>query len=290
MGYDVGPRRRHLRRAHRPGGRPVPARGRAHPRRLLRPADHERAAPARPQGGRRPPAVAARGRRRSGSPGRPGRQDASSSTRATAARRPRRASCPTARCAGPRPTWPSTWPPGWRAGSPPPACGCTSPAGPSPAQPLTGRRPGRARQRPRRRPAHLAAPRRPPQPGRRRASRPTTTAPATGVTSTVGERLAGLVQREIVARTGLRDCRTHAKTWELLRLTRMPAVRVDVGYLTSPADRARLIDPRVPGPGGRGDRGRRAADVLPGRAGRADRLDRRAASCAPWSPAGTAVD
>ncbi|HEX7746849.1 MAG TPA: N-acetylmuramoyl-L-alanine amidase [Micromonosporaceae bacterium] len=65
-----------------------------------------------------------------------------------------------------------------------------------------------------------------------------------GVTSTVGERLAGLVQREIVARTGLRNCQTHAKTWELLRLTRMPAVRVDVGYLTSPLDRERLTDPR----------------------------------------------
>lgn len=64
-----------------------------------------------------------------------------------------------------------------------------------------------------------------------------------GVTSTVGEHLAGLVQREIVARTGLRNCRIHAKTWELLRLTRMPAVRVEVGYLTSPLDRARLIDP-----------------------------------------------
>jgi len=66
---------------------------------------------------------------------------------------------------------------------------------------------------------------------------------ASGVTSTVGERLANLVQREIVVRTGLRDCRTHAKTWEILRLTRMPAVRVEVGYLTSPVDRARLIDP-----------------------------------------------
>lgn len=65
-----------------------------------------------------------------------------------------------------------------------------------------------------------------------------------GVTSTVGERLAGLVQREIVVRTGLRDCRTHARTWDLLRLTRMPAVRVDVGYLTSPADRSRLVEPR----------------------------------------------
>lgn len=64
-----------------------------------------------------------------------------------------------------------------------------------------------------------------------------------GVTSTVGERLAGLVQREIVARTGMRNCQTHAKTWELLRLTRMPAVRVDIGYLSSPLDRARLIDP-----------------------------------------------
>jgi N-acetylmuramoyl-L-alanine amidase len=64
-----------------------------------------------------------------------------------------------------------------------------------------------------------------------------------GVTSTVGERLAGLVQREIVARTGMRNCQTHPKSWELLRLTRMPAVRVDAGYLTSPVDRARLVDP-----------------------------------------------
>lgn len=64
-----------------------------------------------------------------------------------------------------------------------------------------------------------------------------------GVTSTVGERLANLVQREVVVRTGMRDCRTHAKTWDLLRLTRMPAVRVELGYLTSPTDRQRLTDP-----------------------------------------------
>ena len=63
-----------------------------------------------------------------------------------------------------------------------------------------------------------------------------------GAVSTVGERLAGLVQREIVIRTGLLNCRTHAKSWDLLRLTRMPAVRVDVAYLTSPADREKLID------------------------------------------------
>ena len=41
------------------------------------------------------------------------------------------------------------------------------------------------------------------------------------------------MQREICARTDLLDCRTHAKTWDLLRRTRMPAVRIEVGYLTN---------------------------------------------------------
>ena len=79
-------------------------------------------------------------------------------------------------------------------------------------------------------------------PGRAGRANPTASGVATyhygqygegGVTSTLGERLAALVQREIVVRTGLRDCRVHAKTWDLLRLTRMPAVRVEAGYLTS---------------------------------------------------------
>lgn len=61
--------------------------------------------------------------------------------------------------------------------------------------------------------------------------------------STIGERLADLVQREIVARTGLVDARTHGKSWALLRLTRMPAVRTELGYLSSPRDRPRLLDP-----------------------------------------------
>ncbi len=65
----------------------------------------------------------------------------------------------------------------------------------------------------------------------------------TGTTSTVGEHLASLVQREVVARTDLLDCRVHAKTWEILRLTRMPAVRIELGHLNSPRDAARLADP-----------------------------------------------
>jgi N-acetylmuramoyl-L-alanine amidase len=64
-----------------------------------------------------------------------------------------------------------------------------------------------------------------------------------GSHSTIGERLADLVRREIVARTGLVDGRTHGKSWSLLRLTRMPTVRVELGYLTSPTDRPLLLDP-----------------------------------------------
>jgi N-acetylmuramoyl-L-alanine amidase len=60
------------------------------------------------------------------------------------------------------------------------------------------------------------------------------------VSSAVGARLAALVQREIVARTDLLDCRTHPKAWQLLRMTRMPAIRVDVGYVTNDADAAHL--------------------------------------------------
>jgi N-acetylmuramoyl-L-alanine amidase len=64
-----------------------------------------------------------------------------------------------------------------------------------------------------------------------------------GANSAIGEMFAGLIQREIVARTDLVDCRTHAKTWDLLRHTRMAAVRVELGYVTNPHDAARLADP-----------------------------------------------
>ena len=66
---------------------------------------------------------------------------------------------------------------------------------------------------------------------------------AHGIHSVVGERFAALVQREITARTDLLNCRTHAKSWDLLRLTKTPAVRIDSGYLSNPGDAARLADP-----------------------------------------------
>jgi N-acetylmuramoyl-L-alanine amidase len=61
--------------------------------------------------------------------------------------------------------------------------------------------------------------------------------------SSVGKRFADLVQREITGRTDLLDCASHPKTWELLRLTRMPAVRIELGYLSNPGDAARLAGP-----------------------------------------------
>ena len=61
-----------------------------------------------------------------------------------------------------------------------------------------------------------------------------------GSVSTIGRNLADFIQREVVARTGLLDCRTHGRTWDLLRLTRMPTVQVDVGYITNPRDAAML--------------------------------------------------
>jgi N-acetylmuramoyl-L-alanine amidase len=64
-----------------------------------------------------------------------------------------------------------------------------------------------------------------------------------GVHSIVGERFASLVQREICARTDFLNCRTHAKTWDSLRLTKAPAVRVDLGYATNESDTGRLSRP-----------------------------------------------
>jgi len=64
-----------------------------------------------------------------------------------------------------------------------------------------------------------------------------------GSWSAVGEHLANLIQREIVSRTGLADCRTHPRGWLLLQRTQMPTVRIEAGYLSHPEDAARMADP-----------------------------------------------
>ena len=67
--------------------------------------------------------------------------------------------------------------------------------------------------------------------------------PRGGNHSTSGRVLAELVQDELQSRTDIQDCRTHPRTWDLLRYTRMPAVRVVVGYVSNPHDAQRLNDP-----------------------------------------------
>jgi len=63
------------------------------------------------------------------------------------------------------------------------------------------------------------------------------------ISSVGGQALAELLLEEISVRTSVSSCGAHPKTWELLRLTRMPAVHLDLGYLTNPRDAGRLGDP-----------------------------------------------
>jgi N-acetylmuramoyl-L-alanine amidase len=56
-----------------------------------------------------------------------------------------------------------------------------------------------------------------------------------------GARLAEVIQEQLVA-LGLKDCRCHPRNYALLRETRMPAVIVEPGFVTSSADACRLDD------------------------------------------------
>jgi N-acetylmuramoyl-L-alanine amidase len=67
--------------------------------------------------------------------------------------------------------------------------------------------------------------------------------PRVGQRSAVGHRLATLVQREVVARTDLLDCRTHPCSFDSVRMTKMPTVLVGLGYLSNAGDARRLADP-----------------------------------------------
>lgn len=67
--------------------------------------------------------------------------------------------------------------------------------------------------------------------------------PHGGAHSPSGRILAELVQDELHSRTDLLDCYTHPRSWDLLRFTRMPAVRVELGYLSNDADARRLTNP-----------------------------------------------
>lgn len=60
--------------------------------------------------------------------------------------------------------------------------------------------------------------------------------------SRAGALLAELVQQGLVT-LGLRDCRAHARSYPILKETRMPAVLIEPAFISSPEDRQRLDDP-----------------------------------------------
>ena len=57
-----------------------------------------------------------------------------------------------------------------------------------------------------------------------------------------GEDLASLLRREISARTPFLDLGAHPRSLEILRLTSMPAVCLELGYLSNRLDAERLSD------------------------------------------------
>lgn len=58
-----------------------------------------------------------------------------------------------------------------------------------------------------------------------------------------GERAARRIHTAVLQATDLHDCRVQHKTWELLRLTKMPTVWIEAGYLSNPEDAGRWADP-----------------------------------------------
>ena len=65
----------------------------------------------------------------------------------------------------------------------------------------------------------------------------------TGRHSMAGRVAAERSQASICAHTDLVDLRCNAGTWDMLRITRMPAVALEVGYLTNPGDASKLSQP-----------------------------------------------
>ena len=59
--------------------------------------------------------------------------------------------------------------------------------------------------------------------------------------SRAGEALAESIHRELL-KLGARDCRTHARSYAILRETRMPAVLVEPAFITNPDEEKRLED------------------------------------------------
>ena len=68
--------------------------------------------------------------------------------------------------------------------------------------------------------------------------------PGTGeARSPIGHRAAILLMKELAARTGMDSLGVHGRTWDTLKLSGIPSVGLDLGYLSNCEDAERLADP-----------------------------------------------
>lgn len=68
--------------------------------------------------------------------------------------------------------------------------------------------------------------------------------PGTGETrSPIGHRAAILLMKELAVRTGMDSLGVHGRTWDTLKLSGIPSVGLDLGYLSNRGDAERLADP-----------------------------------------------
>lgn len=62
------------------------------------------------------------------------------------------------------------------------------------------------------------------------------------ISSAKGQKLANYLHQEQVSALGLKDCRVHGKNFNILRLTKIPAVIVEPAFITNPAEELLLRD------------------------------------------------
>ena len=63
--------------------------------------------------------------------------------------------------------------------------------------------------------------------------------------STVGREIAGLLHREVSSRTPFVDLGVYPRVLEILRLTRMPAVLLEIGHASNPTDQGNMTSDAV---------------------------------------------
>jgi len=60
------------------------------------------------------------------------------------------------------------------------------------------------------------------------------------VVSIEGKKIAGFLQEEQINTLGTKDCRVHGKNFNILRLTKIPAVIIEPVFISNPSEESKL--------------------------------------------------